>query len=86
MLRIIRTVPQDLLWQNRYADEAELAAELSELAARIRRGDPSALADLRYLFLPTGPLCEIAASSGWLETYTTLGNRFDELHGRLRWI
>jgi hypothetical protein len=78
---IVRGGSQDLSWQARYADAAELMADLTEHSALIRRGDMSRLADLRFLFLATGPLCEIAASSGWLETYTVLGNRLDRLCG-----
>ncbi|WP_433207822.1 hypothetical protein ACQP1G_22725 [Nocardia sp. CA-107356] len=84
LLAIVRSGPQDVSWQSRYADEAELAVDLTEHAELIRQGDLSRLPDLRFLFLTTGPLCEIAASSGWLETYTVLGNRFDQLYERLR--
>ncbi|WP_327119826.1 hypothetical protein OHB12_14625 [Nocardia sp. NBC_01730] len=80
VLAIVQHVPQDLTWQSRYSDERELVDDLTEHAGRIRQGDVSRLPDLRFLFVPTGPLCEIAASSGWLETYAVLGNRFDELH------
>ena len=68
VLAIVQHVPQDL----------------TDHAGRIRQGDLSRLPDLRFLFVATGPLCEIAASSGWLDTYAVLGNRFDELHKRLR--
>ena len=51
--------------------------DLRDHADRLRRGDASRLPDLRYLLLPTAPLCEIATSSGWAETYRALANRLD---------
>ncbi|MEU7767644.1 hypothetical protein AB0B25_21275 [Nocardia sp. NPDC049190] len=83
VLAIVQRVPQDLTWQARYSDERELVDDLTDHAGRIRRGDVSRMSDLRFLFLPTGPLCEIAASSGWLDVYAMLGNRFDEWCARL---
>ncbi|MEV5836947.1 hypothetical protein [Nocardia sp. NPDC052112] len=79
VLAIVATEPQDLSWQSRYAEHGEIVDDLTDHAARLRQGDSSRLSDLRYLFAPTGPLCEIAASSGWLVSYTELGNRFDQL-------
>ncbi|MEV6430877.1 hypothetical protein [Nocardia sp. NPDC051463] len=84
VLAIVKRDPQELIWQSRYSDERELVNDLTDHAQRIRQGDLSRLPDLSFLFVPTGPLCEIAASSGWLEAYTVLGNRFDELHSRLQ--
>lgn len=83
VLAIAQAGRQDMTWQSRYADGGELVDDLTDHAARIRIGDMSRLSDLRFLFAPTGPLCEIAASSGWLDIYTLLGNRFDRLHERL---
>ncbi|OLT10339.1 hypothetical protein BJF79_26305 [Actinomadura sp. CNU-125] len=78
LLAIVQAGPQDLTWQHRYASEDELVCDLRDHAARLRRGDASRLPDLRHLLLPTAPLCEIAISSGWSETYLTLANRLDE--------
>ncbi|MEU7629089.1 hypothetical protein AB0C34_03760 [Nocardia sp. NPDC049220] len=83
VLAIVRRVPQDLTWQARYSDERELVDDLTDHAGRIQRGDVSRMSDLRFLFVPTGPLCEIAVSSGWLHVYAMLGNRFDECCARL---
>ncbi|WP_433679063.1 hypothetical protein [Nocardia sp. CA-119907] len=83
VMAIVQAGPQDLSWQSRYADEAELVGDLTDHSELIRRDDTSRLPDLKFLFLVTSPLCEIAASSGWLETYTALGNRFDRLYERL---
>ncbi|AHH18509.1 hypothetical protein NONO_c37220 [Nocardia nova SH22a] len=70
VLAIVESGPQDLVWQRRYRDEDELIGDLTAHAARVRGEDLSAASELSYLFAPTGPLCEIAASSGWLEEYT----------------
>ncbi|MEU6559930.1 hypothetical protein [Nocardia nova] len=79
MVAIVESGPQDLAWQRRYRDEDELIRDLTGHAARLRSGDSGGLRELALLFAPTGVLCEIAASSGWLEEYTVLGNRLDSL-------
>jgi hypothetical protein len=84
VLAIVHQLPQDLTWQSLYTDEQELVDDLTDHAGRIRGQDFSRLPDLHFLFVTTGPLCEIAVSSGWIDTYTVLGNRFDELHAQLR--
>ncbi|WP_062982287.1 hypothetical protein [Nocardia anaemiae] len=83
VMAVVRAGPQDMSWQARYADEAELISDLTDHLELIRRGDMSRLRDLKFLFVATGPLCEIAASSGWLDTYTVLGNRFDRWYERV---
>ncbi|WP_063038308.1 hypothetical protein [Nocardia pseudovaccinii] len=84
VMAIVQSGPQDMSWQSRYADAAELVGDLTDHSERIRRGDTSRLPDLWFLFVATGPLCEIAASSGWLAAYTVLGNRFDRSYERSR--
>lgn len=81
VVAIVGAGPQDLMWQRRYHDENELIRDLTTHAARVRAGDTGGLGELALLFAPTGSLCEIAASSGWLEEYTVLGNRLDPLLG-----
>ncbi|MFQ6395901.1 hypothetical protein ACLMAJ_20835 [Nocardia sp. KC 131] len=84
VLAIVHKLPQDLTWQSLYTDEQELVDDLTDHAGRIRGQDFSRLPDLHFLFVTTGPLCEIAVSSGWVDAYAVLGNRFDELHAQLR--
>ncbi len=79
VVAIVESGPQDLVWQQRYRDENELIRDLTGHAARLRDGDTGGLRELSLLFAPTGTLCEIAASNGWLEEYTVLGNRLDSL-------
>lgn len=80
---IVRATPQILDWQRRYDEVDELVADLDQHVARLRQDDLSGLRELGFMFAPTGSFCEIAASSGWLDEYTELGNRFDGLHARL---
>ncbi|MEJ9077844.1 hypothetical protein WKY82_05425 [Gordonia malaquae] len=76
---IVRSRSHDLSWQSTFDTSDELVRILDQRAAALRSGDVASLADVRFWFLPTGPLCEIAASSGWLPEYTELGNRLDAL-------
>ena len=58
-------------------------AEVSaDLAAAISRLDEGAAIDVRHLamlFAPTGPIQEIAMSSGWADEYLKLSSEFDAL-------
>jgi hypothetical protein len=37
---------------------------------------------LHVLFLPAGPLPDIAIDSGWVGKYMTLSSRFDQAYGQ----
>ncbi|MFI6502328.1 hypothetical protein [Nonomuraea typhae] len=78
LLAIVQSSSQDLAWQSHYESEQDLVDDLRDHADRLASGDVSRLSDLRFLLVPTGALCEIAASSGWLERYVSLANHLDE--------
>jgi hypothetical protein len=80
LLEIVRAHPQDLDWQPYYDDQQELLRDLRDHAERIREGDASRLAELKFSLLPTGDLNEIAFSSGWGAAYVRLADEFDELY------
>jgi hypothetical protein len=77
LLEIVRAHPQDLNWQSSYDDQQEL---LRDHAVRARGGDGSRLPELKFSLLPTGPLNEIAFSSGWGDSYVRLAGEFDDLY------
>ena len=79
-VQIIQAGPQDLNWQAEYDDEGELLRDLRDHAERIRRGDGSRLAELKFVLLPASALNEMAFSSGWGRAYVRLGNEFDALY------
>jgi hypothetical protein len=80
LVAIVQAHPQDLNWQPHYDNEQQLVSDLRDHARRIRQGDGSRLAELKFSLLPTGDLNEIAFSSGWGDAYVRLANRFDELY------
>ena len=80
LLEIVRAHPQDLDWQPYYEDQPELLRDLHDHAERIRSGDADRLPELKFSLLPTGPLNEIALSSGWGAAYVRLANEFDGLY------
>ncbi|WP_433222591.1 hypothetical protein ACQP00_23895 [Dactylosporangium sp. CS-047395] len=67
----------DFAWSS-FADRDGALAELDALTARVRTtGEvPSSL---RILFAPTGPIQEVAISSGWGDAFLTLADRFDDV-------
>lgn len=78
LLAIVRSGPQDLVWQNTYRDDAQLVEDLCDHTRRLRGGDASRLAELRLALAPTGSLNEIAIATGWADRYVALASRFDE--------
>ncbi|MEU8898866.1 hypothetical protein [Nocardia sp. NPDC048505] len=66
----------DFSWST-WDDVDEALAEYDGLVAAVARGERPRT--LTVLFAPTGPLQELAISSGWAEQYLVLAARFDEL-------
>jgi hypothetical protein len=69
----------DFGWSS-WTDAVGARAELEGLIAAMRRGARPPCAPL---FAPTGPLQEVAVSSGWGEDFLALAERFDEVEARL---
>jgi hypothetical protein len=77
VLDIVTASEQDTSWVGRWTTADEMIRELRGHADRIRRGDRSALGELEFLFLPTGPLQEVSLSSGWGDLFLDVAERFD---------
>jgi hypothetical protein len=64
----------DYTWSS-FGDAEAAVAEINGLAAVVRTGRlPAGLA---VLFAPTGPIQEVAISSGWGDDFLILADRFD---------
>jgi hypothetical protein len=81
VVAVCEASPQNVDWAG-YEDQSELLEDLRQHIRRLRTGDLRGLSDLRVLFLPTGPLQDIAIDSGWHEIYLVLASRFDEAYRR----
>lgn len=81
VIEICEVSPQHIDWAG-YRDQAELLEDLRDHVRRLHAGDTSGLSELRVLFLPSGPLQDIAIDSGWHNKFMTLASRFDELFGK----
>lgn len=78
VLKIVETETQDVSWAGGWWDEADdMTADLRDHLSRLRQADTSRMAELKVLFLPTGPLQEVSISSGWSTRYLDLAARFD---------
>jgi len=65
----------DFTWSSwRNAETAIL--EMDELLASVRSGEVPRLI-LKVIFTATGPMSEVAVSSGWGQDWVDLGARFD---------
>jgi len=83
LIAICEVPPQFVDWAG-YEDQDELLEDLRDHARRLGVGDASRLDELHTLFLPTGPLQDIAIDSGWHDKYMTLASRFDEQYRQWR--
>lgn len=82
VLKIVESENQDVTWAGAWWDEPrDMVSDLRNHLARLRKGDTSRMAELRLLFLPTGPLQEVSISSGWSTRYLKLAAQFDAATG-----
>ena len=73
----------DFCWSS-WEDADAALKEVDGVIASIKRGDPADLDLVDVLFVVTGPICEVAVSSGWGEEYARLGDRVDTLIHKMR--
>jgi len=66
----------DFTWSS-WDDAPAALRQVDGLIARIESGDMPKQSDVNLLFLPTGPIQEVAENSGWGEQFLTLAKRFD---------
>lgn len=85
LLLLLRTLRErlaadgnDFAWSG-WADAASALADLDPLIARLQRAELPDRVDLAGLFAPTGPLQEIALSSGWTTEAEALARVWDRL-------
>ena len=69
----------DLFWSS-YGSYEELMETLDEYKQALKNKDLSKLSELKFLFLATGDLQEIALSNGWGDEFLKLASEFDSLN------
>jgi hypothetical protein len=75
-VRVLLARPgNDFSWSS-FQDTAAALAEFDDLTRRVR-DDGAVPFALAVLFAPTGPIQEVALSSGWGDDFCTLADRFD---------
>ena len=65
----------DYTWSS-WRDAEHALCEIDAIATGLRAGDAPSYA-LQFVFLPTGPMQEVAMSSGWGDAFVDLANRMD---------
>jgi len=71
----LRRPDNDFSWSS-FGDMDAALSEIDGLVAKIRFDEPVPVL-LRVLFAPTGPIQEVALSSGWGDEFLALADRFD---------
>jgi hypothetical protein len=66
----------DFSWSSWRDVEAALE-EIDGILSRLQAGDLPERADMSILFAPTGPMQELALSSGWGNRFLGLASEFD---------
>ena len=65
----------DFTWSS-WRDTEHALAEIDGLLAALAAGERPASA-IAFLFVPTGPMQEVSASSGWGDAFVDLADRVD---------
>lgn len=66
----------DFVWSS-WDSVDEALTEIEGHIARVKNGDGSRVYRLQLIFAPTGPMQEVAISSGWGDEFLSLASRFD---------
>jgi hypothetical protein len=66
----------EYMWSS-WEDDDDALEEIDRILAELRAGAPLDRLTMRVLFAPTGPIQEVAISSGWGNRFLTLADRFD---------
>jgi hypothetical protein len=74
---LVSRAGNDFSWSS-WEDAADARREIDELVKRLEWG-PVRTSSMAILFAPTGPMQEVAVSSGWAQDYVDLADRFDTI-------
>jgi hypothetical protein len=77
IIRIVRRSEIDVVWSG-YDTTDDVLSDLTGHIGRLTNNDLSRRKELKILFAPTGPLQEIALSSGWGDQFLSIAERFDQ--------
>lgn len=67
----------DFTWSGWDGPDAALG-EVDEVVAGLRHREPKSVRALQVLLITTGPICEVAMSSGWGKHWSKLAARCDK--------
>ena len=73
--RLVALPDNDFTWSS-FIDQEAALDEIDGCIANLRAGDTTT-GGMAILFVPTGPLQELALSSGWGDEFCALADRFD---------
>jgi hypothetical protein len=75
--RDLVAVPQnDFSWSS-WRDSAHALEEIDGIVSRLHASEPVGHSEMSILFAPTGPMQELALSSGWGNRFLQLASEFD---------
>lgn len=75
--RDLVALPQnDFAWSS-WRDTAHALEEVDGLLSRLQAREPVEHSEMSILFAPTGPMQELALSSGWGNRFLQLASEFD---------
>jgi hypothetical protein len=76
--RDLVALPQnDFSWSS-WRDTAHALDEVDEIIAQLQRGEAPSALQMNVLFAPTGPMQELALSSGWGNRFLQLASEYDD--------
>jgi len=72
----------DVLWTE-YESAKELVTDLNKKVEQLKNGDLNKLEEIKFFFLPTSSLQEVAISNGWTSLYQSLASKFDRHYAKI---
>ena len=81
--RDLVALPQnDFAWSS-WRDADDASQEIDAIISRLQGGERHLLVEMSIIFAPTGPMQELALSSGWGKRFLGLASEFDAAIGGL---
>ena len=74
--RLISLPENDFSWSS-WEDAEDARREIDGVLSTLRSGESPNVSQMQVLFAPTGPMQEVALSSGWGDAFLDLVSRFD---------
>ncbi|MBY9007496.1 MAG: hypothetical protein KGD63_12130 [Candidatus Lokiarchaeota archaeon] len=83
VIELLSLPDNDFCWSS-WEDKKAAVEEINKIIVLIENGHIPKRLNVSVLFAPTDPIQEVSLSSGWVDTFIKLTDKFDEIE-RILW-